>query len=382
MRDETLRRGAKAISPRMNRPKRSRLPNLSRISAIALVSVLIAASGLLAVYISSTGLNNESTVNSTGSTTSVTNSAANATYVQLRAINEYGGWYPKDQNVQGVVNMVQSFREATGKPLSLLSVVQGPQNPSELVNGQGITVDESLLDLKDSAGGDIIPSLNLDYYTSGGNITNHSYCDSHNSTNCGPSWFWQVSKEQLSLTAVKSGGREVLLDAWGTFSRYQNASTIQSVLSGLKAEGWKYLITKQDPARLFPDYGLASYMEMTTQCQPTPPYCFENQNIINREWAADGSYLKGVFGMFDYQILNSGSGQLLRLFLSNFSAAQKAEALTNLASSQSSGRYTYVYPLIIGTVSNGTAFYWDAATELQANRTPFINLEEMLAGTY
>ena len=279
-----------------------------------------------------------------------------------------------------MISVISKFHQETGKSVSVLSLVEDAQLPTDIISGQDMTVDQFLVQAKAAAGGDIIPTLNLDYYTSGGNITSHSYCDPKNSTNCGPRWFWQTSAELLNLTAVKNGGREVLLDSWATFSRFQTPQTIQSVLLGLKQQGWIDLIMKQGPSNNtpFPDWGYASYMEMTTQCQNTPPYCFENQGIIAKEWAMDGKYLKGVFGMFDYQIIGTSS---FAVFMTNLTVDQQAAAITSLASSQSTG-YTYVYPVILQTVWHGQVLYWDSSTALQSNGTPFISLEIDLAKTY
>jgi hypothetical protein len=314
----------------------------------------------------------------TDASTGVSTTAA---YVQVRGVGNYGNWYPSDATPQQVVTMVQNFRAATGKPVSVLSIVYGPEAPGQLIGKTGYSVDQFLIDLKNAGGGAIIPTLNMNYYTSGMNITLQSYCDPHNALNCGPSWFWQVSSELLNLTAVNHGPRAVLLEAFAQWSRSQNASTIQSVLAGLKDQGWKDLITKQGAASgtPFPDFGYASYMEMTTQCQTVVPYCFENQGMIADEWSVDSHTLKGVIGMFDYQIIDTSS---LAVFLGSLSARQQASALTSLAQTQLQGNYTYVYPLIVGTVYNGVTLYWDAATYSQPGGGSFLSLEESLERSY
>src|SRR5205814_9679299 len=122
-----------------------------------------------------------------------------------------------------------------------------------------------LLQVQQAAGGQIIPELNLNYYTS--DIKSlplnqkSNYCDPKNTTNCGPAWFYQVSSELLSLKAISSDPQKtVLLEAWDQFSRDVvtaglPSSTAVTVLQHLKAQGWVNLMLKTE--HYFSDYGYA-----------------------------------------------------------------------------------------------------------------------------
>ena len=295
-------------------------------------------------------------------------------FVEVRGIETYGHWYPEDQSPFGVISMLERLHKATGVPVGILGIVGGPQETGQAIRGQGITVDDFLEKLKVAAGGEIIPTLNMNYYTSGANLTSRGYCDPHNGSNCGPSWFWQVSGELLNLTAVRTGGREVLLEGWDQWYRAVNSTTVTKVLAGLKSQGWSDLIMKelQIPKSPNRDYGFASYMDMAPQCQSSAPYCFEDQPKIAKELNRDSAYLKGVLAVFDYQVWNSPRPETdLTRFLLNFSASQQSLAIASLAESQGSGRYTFVYPLIVGTSRDGAQLYWDAATQVRPDGKSF-----------
>jgi hypothetical protein len=306
-------------------------------------------------------------------------------YVQIRGVGSYGNWYPQDQSPAGVIKMVEEFHKATGRPVDVLAVVEGPQVPTELIHNHAMTLNTFLRHLVEVGGGQVIPTLNMNYYTSGTGVTKQSYCDPHNPANCGPSWFWEVSTELLSLAAVKNGSRILFLEAYPQWFRNVGPTVVQTVLAGLEAQGWKQLIMKQGPSsqQPFPDFGYASYMDMTTSCKLTSPFCFESNKLISQEWVNDGSYLKGVLGMFDLQILNSPKHPTgLATFLSHLTTRQQAAGLRNLASSQSGINYFLVYPLIVGTARNGVTYYWDAKTAHRPTGATFISLEEMLATMY
>lgn len=304
-------------------------------------------------------------------------------YVQIRAVGTYGSWYPEDQTTSGVVSLVQSFHGAVGRPVSIFSAVEGPQDPSKLVKGQNVTVDQFLLNLKAAAGGDIVPTLNMNYYTSGTGVTRQPYCDPHNATDCGPHWFWKVSAELFSLAAVQQGGKEVLLKGFDQWSRNVNSTVVQLVLVGLKAQGWGFLIAKHSNSGFFPDFGQASYVTIGPTCSTSRPFCFENAGKIEQYRSADNSTLQGAFALFDYQTINSPHPPLaLSTFLANLTSKQQVLGLKSLSASQGTFGYSMVYPLIIGDNRNGASYYWDAVVKLTPHGNPFITLEESLARRY
>src|SRR5439155_13408689 len=142
---------------------------------------------------------------------------------EIRAVQNYGKWVAPSETTAGVLTMITNLRSSVAnRPLNMYAIVSGPQSPTEAVGST--TLDNFLLQAKQAAGGKVIPELNLNFYTS--NIKSlllnqqSNYCDPHDSTNCGPSYFYQVSTELLSLKAVSSDPQKtVLLEAWDQFSR-------------------------------------------------------------------------------------------------------------------------------------------------------------------
>ena len=104
--------------------------------------------------------------------------------------------------------MITNLRTSVGnRPLSLYALVTGPQVPTaSLSKSNPITLDSFLVQAQQAAGGQIIPELNLNYYTS--DIKSlplnqkSNYCDPKDHTICGPGWFYLVSSELLSIKAI------------------------------------------------------------------------------------------------------------------------------------------------------------------------------------
>lgn len=299
--------------------------------------------------------------------------------VQVEAIGNYGSWVPIDQNPSGVVSMLQSFRNAVGVPVNVLFAVSGPQSPGQLIKKQGVTVDQFLNQAKAASGGQIIPTLNLNYYTSGTGVTTHSYCDPKNSTHCGPSWFFQVSSELMSLQAVATDPQKtVYVEAWDQFNRdlislgYPSTQAC-TVLSQLLTQGWQHLINKDLTGR-FSNCGLSLGQATGMMWQTSSPYLLPLTGILLKMSPSEEHLV-----FFDLQNLNSTTD--FCYFITSLSADQKAIALTSLHNLQSADGYSFEYPLLSSSRCGSSNYYWDAATALQSNGTPFISLEETLVAS-
>lgn len=336
------------------------------VIAIVLAAVVISAFALTEVA------NNSSTSTSSGK-------VGQTVFLDMWVVDNYGTWKAPYETPSSIVSLIQSFRNATaGRAVSLFAFLDGPQLPEEAVDG--VALDTWLLQVKQAAGGDIIPKLDMDFYLSGWtNITTKSYCDPRNATNCGPPWFFQVSREFLSLQAIRGGSKTIYLGAWDTFSRYMNQSMIQSVLNDLHLQGWTYIML-HEPGRYFPDYGfgwggVASAKNTSNWSDPTPPYLNPNINVIGLLHSA-GEY---AFVEFDRQNQPASKPPpALAYFLGALDSDQEAETLRNVAGLQASGGFTFIYPVLSYTNYAGTYYIWDATTSLQTNGRPFIELIETL----
>jgi hypothetical protein len=247
------------------------------------------------------------------------------------------------------------------------------------------TLDSFLLKAKRASGGQIIPETNMNFYTSNLNISinqKSNYCDPHNSTNCGPSYFFEVSSELLSLKAVSSDPHRTLeLDAWDQFVRDCKRAGLPSdtptiVLQELKAQGWVNLIIK---TATYVNLGEISRDQVGPVVSArSSPYMQPPLTFLSKMSQNNTAFVK-----FDRQIQNSPhSPTAMVTFLANLTRSQKAVALTNLASLQGPDNYTFVYPIFTYTARNQVEYVWDANTAKQKDGQPFINLIEQLMTEY
>jgi hypothetical protein len=317
------------------------------------------------------------------SATSAQVSGTQQGFIQIRGLGSYGSWFPYTETPAQVETIVSEIHNSTGRNITIFSFVDGAELPANQVQGWNGSVNTYLSAIKQKAGGDIVPTLDLDYYMSGSPWLSHSYCDPDNSTDCGPSFFFKMSAELLNLTAIGSGGREVLLDSWPTMSRYENESVITGVLQNLTDQGWHALLMKEDqsPSDPFPDFGYANYLAVDLSCSFEAPFCSPLQGIINQEYINDiGSpEFRGVFSLFDYQTINNPKPQTaFDLFAANLTADEQASALSSLASLQSTGKYTMIYPVLVNVARDGDEFEFDANRETMTDGTPMLSVIESL----
>ena len=304
-------------------------------------------------------------------------------YIEIRALRNYGNWVDPNETPSSVINTITEMREATNTSLNLYAIVSGPQSPGQMIKGTTVGVDDFLLQAKAASGGHIVPELNLNYYTSDIKSLDlnqkSNYCDPLNATNCGPSWFYQVSEELLNLKAVAIDKNKILeLDAWDQFSRDVvvaglPANTSNVVLATLHSEGWNRILLKTE--NYFPDNGTAHGVVVTTNPQSTSPYMQPETGMLSK-WEGAGD--KG-FVHFDRQNQNSPNPPTaLYQFLAVLNPDQQAVALTNLAGLQGHDNYKFVYPIFTYTARDNVTYYWDANTNLQSNGKPFLDLIDNL----
>jgi len=306
-------------------------------------------------------------------------------YLEFRVMKDYGKWVAPSETATSILSMISSIRASTGnRLLDMYAIVAGPQIATEKVGTT--TLDDFLTQAKQAAGGQVIPDLNLNYYTSDLKSLDlnqkSNYCDPHNKTFCGPAWFFTVSSELLSLKAVSTDPqRTVSLDAWDQFNRDiikggLPASTAITVLQQLKAQGWVNLMLKTE--NYFSDNGNACAQIATVDDSTSAPYMQPELSLTSKLPSTERAFVH-----FDRQNQNSPDPiTALAAFLSTLKPAQQALGLTNLASLESTNHYTFIYPVLTYTARNSVSYTWDATVDRQSNGQPFIYMIESLINKY
>lgn len=183
----------------------------------------------------------------------------------------------------------------------------------------------------------------------------------------------------------------VLLEAWETFNRcapnpdYCDPATIKSVLQQIIDNGWNGGIIANDIGPFFSDQGEATYVNVGVAFPGASPWMTPDPSVLSQ--ALQETYLSGLFVSIDTQAQTCPAQAAMDRFLANLDASQKALSLTQMAQSQVSGRYTFVYPIWLFAddpathpcdAYNGNPGYWDATTSLQTNNDPFIDLAKYI----
>jgi len=303
-------------------------------------------------------------------------------YIEVRAVKDYGSWIPLNETPTDVLNIITEIRAATNMPLNLYAIVSGPQASEQLIHGTTMTVDDFLVQAQKDAGGQVIPEIDLNYYTS--NIKglalndNNKFCDPQNTSNCGPTFFYEVSEELIQLEAVAtSSNKTIELDSWDQFNRDITkaglpADTATEVLDTLHSEGWNTLILKSE--FYYSDGGDAEGVAATVNWTSTSPYMQPETKLLSQ--VPEGQQ---AFVHFDRQIMNPPfAPTALYEFLAVLTPRQQTTSLKSLAKLQNKDDYTFIYPIITYTQRNNITYYWDASKNLQNNGKPFLNLIENL----
>jgi len=301
-------------------------------------------------------------------------------YVDIRAFQQYGNWQIQGETPQSVLTTIQNIRASTGASMSLIGFVKDIQVATESVGG-GYTMDSYLNSVRSAAGGQIIPSLNLDIYTQDqGAGSPTSYCNPRDRTDCGPHFFYETSLSFLSLGAISSDPqRTVFLDSWDTFARNSTAYVrANAIFQNLTNEGWKHILVKQIGPGYFAPPSSAAGQGANVVNQTKSPYMVPETSMISQ---MPNNQVHLLY--FDRQNKENPNDETsLQVFLQQLSPAQQVVALDNLAAQQADDGYIFAYPVMTYTVFLGTTYNWDANTAVQPNGQSFLKLIESLISLY
>lgn len=355
-----------------NIPRSLALPR-GRVVISVVVVALVISLGLVSAFLVARD-NTSSTSCSGDACGGDGNSSLNYRYaVDMFAVDSYGNWVAGNETPSSILQIVHNLRSAVAeKPINVFGLVKNIQNNTELLDNTNLTLDNFLLEVKQSAGGDVVPELNLDTYTN----PQGRYCDPEDPGFCGPGFFYKTSLELLSLKAVQEGNGTVLLDSWPTFYRSVSVAAQLGVLQNLTEEGWHDIIIKQIGPAFYPSPGY-TWGQITTPWKnvtSSPPYMQPQVDLLDQMPPSQQHFL-----YFDRQNKNDPNAETaLQVFLSEFDSTQQASVLTNFADLQSFYGYTFDYPVLTFTTYEGVTYSWDASTNLQNNGQPFLQLIEHL----
>jgi PKD repeat protein len=319
-----------------------------------------------------------------------TGQAAPGYYIELRVATAYGSWVAGSETPASIITMLGNIRTATGSSFNLFGIVKDIQTNTESLGG-GYTLDSFLTAAASASGGQVIPDLNLDDYTNDQGAGAHAYCDPHNPTSCGPKFFYSVSAELLSLSAISgSSSKTLFLESWDTFYRETNgqgpygsgftpggATQRQAVFQNLTNQGWQHIIIHQLGPTYYSDPGNTWGQATNVQSVSGSPYDQPNTPMMTP--VPSGEY---QLAHFDRQNKNGSVETSLQVFLKDLTATQRATGLTNMAVLQATDSYTFVYPVITYTKFDNVKYFWDASVNQTASSTSFLSFIESLMRQY
>lgn len=216
-------------------------------------------------------------------------------------------------------------------------------------------MDSYLSSVKDACGGEIIPDCDMDVYFGA------SDCGSEAS----PTAFFDNSASLLRLSAISNGLRYVMLESWApAFYSKDNPtqSDIRNFFQSLINQGWNGFIPQSNSPSdgMFHsyDYGYAGYQRVGLfTVQTSSPYLVVTENFINSIWQQE-PYLHGILTGLESQILNNTS--TIATFSNELNSSQQEKALTTVAQNQESGKYIFIYPVLVNQGTNYNGPVWDA----------------------
>jgi hypothetical protein len=314
-------------------------------------------------------------------------SAQRQGYIEIRAVKDYGGWTAPNETTSSVLNIIKEIRTKTeNETLNLYAIVSGPQASGQLIQGTTVTVDDFLQQAQQAAGGQIIPEIDLNYYTSNINSlalnSNNRFCNPKDKTECGPKWFYAVSEELMQLTPVASSKNKTIeLYSWDQFSRdVANAGlpndTSTKLLEKLVSEGWQTIIIESQ--FYFADGTNVKGVVATVNWNTSSPYMEPETSVLSKYPHSQQGFVE-----FDHSPMNPPfPPTALYEFISQLTPSEQSTALGNLAKLQNEDNYTFIYPIITFTHRSGEIYFWDATQSDQSNGKPFINLIETLLTSY
>ncbi len=293
-------------------------------------------------------------------------------YIYIEAI-VHNEWAVKDQTPQQILDLIKRIRSEVGEPINLVDFMSGEPDPSVKIGDRSL--DDYLLAAEDAAGGQIVTGSGLNPFLDKIGREDESGIEA----------FRVSMKKSLALKYVARAPHVVLLKNWSTFNRIPKnplAADPDGMKEFLQKEvldaGWGGLFANGGS---YPTYGLAdgNCIWVTVSNDGSLPLATVNPELVSTLKKTEPNMQ--VFAYFNSQTLGNLSS--MDRFLALLSPAQKTAALSNLASHQSSGNYTLIYPIAVTAEKkldrnpvlkqNGNPGYWDATTAKQANGKPFID---------
>ncbi len=324
-------------------------------------------------------------------TSTHTSSSGNNKYIEIKAFDirngqtEYiaGGQYGiasgSGYTATSLLALIQQIHAAIGN-FNLIRFIRvecenaqvNPNMMASSVYGTGYNwngnLDSYFTAIQKAAGGNIIPDLDLDVYDGANDCPNYPNPD--------PSTFFSNANSLLSLSAIASGNRYAMLEAYDVWYTWGGQTKTQSQVSNffqtLQAQGWKGFIPQDNVPENYqqgdvskcassvfkngPDYGYANYYRSGIfQINNTiSPYVFVNTNLICSIKTAE-PYLSGVLAGIETQPQSEFAStpycdqqftSAMAAFDQCLSDGQRQFALTYLATHQSN--YIFIYPVVGG----------------------------------
>lgn len=234
------------------------------------------------------------------------------------------------------------------------------------------TLNSYVSAIQQAAGGQIIPDADLDPY--------------FGQTDCGgvpePQQFYDNAASLLTLSAIAKGDRYVMLeayDAWYACPKDGNVCALShpdetqvvQFFENMTKMGWQGFIPEDNQPNsntddtlacnvknnLAPDFGYAGYVRNGIfVINQTSPYVFPNYNNICSYKLAE-PYINGIVVGIESQLQPTnlayycGGKQYnysIQAFAECLSPSQQEAALTNLARSQASRGFIFIYPVVVG----------------------------------
>jgi hypothetical protein len=299
-------------------------------------------------------------------------------FVEIKAFENNQYIADKVYSATELLSLINEIRQNVG-PFSITKFIRsecaggtgkaGLIDPTTTFSDWNGNMDTYFLAVKQACGGEIIPDCDLDAYCCAGNCPDSS-----------PDIYFANSASLLKLQAINQGIRVIHMESWSP-SWYSGLNPTEadvvSFFKTLLSQGWRVFMPQSNAGSTKStfhayDYGYAKYERngIFRVDSTTYPYLFPNTSFISSIWQAE-PYLLSVLAAIESQInigdpnyCNGQYDSAISAFSACLSDTQQTQALTSAAQNQSSGRYTFVYPILVCQASSyGGAPYWDASAK-------------------
>lgn len=292
-------------------------------------------------------------------TTGISPPISSSKFIEIKAFENNNYIAKNNYSANELLSLISSIHSAVGD-FNLIRFIRtecasGVIDPGTSFSDWNGTMDTYFLAVKQACGGEIIPDCDMDIY--------------FGASDCGgiasPQAFFANSASLLNLSAIANGERYVMLESWAP-SFYSHVSPsqsdIQNFFQKLIGQGWSGFMPQSnnpgDNSFHDFDYGYAGYQRVGLfDVETSPPYLRVTQNFINSMWQQE-PYLHGILTGIESQILNNSSS--IAQFADNLTLSQQIEALTTVAQNQQSGKYIFIYPVLVNQGANYGGPVWDA----------------------